>query len=450
MNPEFVRNLWLETTPRRIAWAGLAVVLILFASGVLFGHTAANASRLNAVGIAGLIVFLVAALLWGGREAGRAVRIEIGERTWDFQRLSALTPWAMTWGKLFGATSLAWLAALVGLIAAIPLLVMRAGPTRAIEAIVGAIALAVLLQGAALAGSLVAVRKARAEGRLAVIRGGIGGFFAGLAMLWVVWQGLSLAFVMARGGQTGLGRWAGLDPHVWWSVNVAGAEFVVASLAAYAAWAVAGGWRLMRLELQLRNAPWLWIAFLVFTALYLAGFAGPADVGSRFALMAGVFAAGAYIGAFIDPADRVGLRQFAQQCRQGDWRAARYRTPLAAPALLLTLLAVIGFSLQSSASFPGASPAFGFAALAFLVRDLGVIAFFRFGPRPARGDLGAVLALFLLYAVGGAVGALGGDAGRAFFRPDTGAPLISLVAAAVQALIIWVLAIGRIRRPEGA
>ena len=446
MNPEFTRNLWLETTPRRIAWAAVAVAAILFASAALFGHAGPGGmgrrGPVEAIGAAGLLIFVVAGLIWGGREAGRAVRIEIGERTWDFQRLSALTPWRMTWGKLFGATSLAWLTALAGLIAAVPAIWTRLPPDQAVQFVVGALALALLIQAGSLAASLVAVRKARAEGRLATLRGGIGGFFSVIVVLWVISRGLSLAFVIARGGDTAFNGWLRLDPRLWWGVGMSWPTMLTASLVAYAAWAVVASWRLMRLELQMRAIPWAWTTFLVFAALHLAGFAGSAA--RPFALMAGVFAAGAYAAAFVDPADPVRLRQFAAAARGGDVREAAIHMPLALPAVALAFLAVVAFAASPTAPFSGASPAFGFAAFAFLARDLGVIFFFRFGPRPHRGDLGAVLALLVLYMVGGAVGLIGGETAGALFHPDPLAPLVGLGSASAQAAVVWMLAIRRI------
>ena len=63
--------------------------------------------------------------------------------------------------------------------------------------------------------------------------------------------------------------------------------------------------------------------------------------------------------------------------------------------------------------------------------------------------LAAVVALALLYAVGGIVGsAMGGGAGQALFVPLSVAPLASLASGLAQAVVAWVLAWQRIRAPE--
>jgi len=88
------------------------------------------------------------------------------------------------------------------------------------------------------------------------------------------------------------------------------------------------------------------------------------------------------------------------------------------------------------------------AVFAFILRDVAVIAFFRFGPRPKRGDFGAVVALGLLYGLGGAVLSVVGDEARALTWPSTRAPLLSLASALLQAGGIGFLALRRIGAPE--
>ena len=83
--------------------------------------------------------------------------------------------------------------------------------------------------------------------------------------------------------------------------------------------------------------------------------------------------------------------------------------------------------------------------MAFLLRDLGVIAICRLGDRPQRGDFAAVVALGLLYGVGGIIGwSVNHQTGAALFAPLGSAPLMSLVSGLVQAGIAWALVARRI------
>lgn len=446
MNPEFERNLWLEASPRRIAWAAVAL-------GVIYGLTAMSAQRIlgPALATCGVVVAVVCGMVWGARAAGGAVLNEIGDRTWDFQRLSALEPWAMTWGKLFGAASLAWLCTLTGLVVT-GLALASTGRDDAVTTPLFIGLSALLLQAICMSAALVGVRKARAEGRTARSAGVAGGLVIGVVLLFSV--GTSEGFQHGA-GLSDLSRiFASSGVVAWWGLSLPATTFRMLTVAAFAAWAMTGAWRLMRLELQMQNLPSAWPAFLVFLAAFTGGLVYPTN-GLPAAQLTGalICALCAYAAAFAEPADRVRLRQFAIAARRGDWARAFRMTPAAVfPVILALLLVIKAFFTAAVVGQPDIQPALWKAAglMAFMIRDLGVIAFHRFGPRPQRGDFGAVLTLALLYLAGGILGEIGGPDGRALFAPLQGPAGLSLVGGSVQAVIAWWLAVRRIRAPEAS
>ncbi|MFN3521147.1 MAG: hypothetical protein ACK4YQ_02780 [Phenylobacterium sp.] len=444
MNPEFQRNLWLEASPRRLAWAAVTLVLVYGAALLTVrGRPELAAHTLSGVGF---LVYVVCGLLWASRAAGGSVLAEIAERTWDFQRLSALTPWQMTWGKLFGAGSLAWLCALSGLLAMVPL-TLQAGAPRGWWSLGFFLALALLFQALALGAALIGVRKARAEGRPA--RGGVvlGGLLLGLVLLSAV-SGSS-------GFQKGVGldwlRWLfeGDGFVAWWGLIAPAAGFRTLAAGFFALFAVVGAWRLMRLELMMGSALLVWPVFLAFLAVFAGGFPFRNEgLGASLVAAALAVALCAYAAAFAEPADRVRLRRFAAALRGGDVRGASPLAPAAlapwvvAVALVILALGVGGW--RDVRAWQGA------ALMAFVARDLGVIAWFRMGPRPQRGDLAAILALALAYGVGGVVGStLAGRQGAAVFAPLAGYP-ISLISGVVQALVMGLLVARRFSAPPVA
>ena len=99
-NPEFRRNLVLELTPHRLVAVPLVLGLIFVTAWAIDGPGATAA--------AGRLVMTVLLALWGARAAADAVFGEVTDRTWDAQRMSSIGPWAMSWGKLFGATVFSW------------------------------------------------------------------------------------------------------------------------------------------------------------------------------------------------------------------------------------------------------------------------------------------------------------------------------------------------------
>jgi hypothetical protein len=438
MNPEFQRNLWLEASSRRLAWLGLVLAVIYAA--VAYASQSHVEGPGPSLAIAGLTVFGVCALIWGGRAAAGSVLGEVADRTWDFQRLSALTPWTMTWGKLFGATSLAWCAALSGLV----IHAISAPPQSLGWNLLFMLGLALMFQALSLAAALIGVRKARAEGRAARAGGVLGGIILGLILL----SGLA--------GTAGFQHGAGLSNAgwllksggfaSWWGLDVPAETFRALSMAAFAAFSLAAAWRLMRLELQMRNNPVVWGAFLLFVVVWIAGFPGPEGPGSSVVSAALAMGLAAYAAAFAEPADRLKLRAFTGLVRRGDIRAAAG----VAPASVLPFLFALFLTLLAAAS-PGGGDAGGRTAalLAFIFRDLGVIVFFRFGPRPQRGDFGALIALFVLYGAGSVIGAgMDWSDGKALFQPLGGSALVAIVSGLVQGVIAWVLAARRVQAPE--
>jgi len=112
MNPELRRNLWLELSTHRLVAmpAVLFLVFVLFASRNVGDW--AEIVFTTAVGL-----FIVIVPLWGTYKAAESVTDEVRDRTWDWQRLSALDPWRMTWGKLAGATAFTWYGAAICMVA---------------------------------------------------------------------------------------------------------------------------------------------------------------------------------------------------------------------------------------------------------------------------------------------------------------------------------------------
>jgi hypothetical protein len=462
MNPELQRNLWLEASPRRIGWAATAFLGVLAAVWLSSDGRSAS-EQLQALGGAGAFIFFAAALVWGVRLAGQSIGSEIGERTWDFQRLSALDPWAMTWGKLFGATALAWAVGGAGLLVATVAYAAQSGPAETLQFFISAVALAVLLQAAGLAAALVGVRKARVEGRIATLRSAAGGVFSVIFVLFAIGVASSVSGLFF-GGVRDFTPTTDADAVRFWGAEIDRNLFVTGSLVAFAGWALVAAWRLMRLELQKQNGPLYWTAFLLFTAFWAAGQpnvnvetlgANGVEVdltaAARWASAAAVFLIGAYAAAFAEPADRVRLRRFASGRALAQAPAVVPALALGAVALISVIVSILGLSaLPDTDDVTRLDVVLFVAAIGvFVLRDMAVIAYFRFGPRPKRGDFGAVLAILLLYGLGALIANAVGDA-VAVALPSPEAPVVSLISGLVQAAVIGALALRRIRGPESS
>jgi len=322
MNPEFRRNLWLELTPTR-----LGVVLFALAAILLLAYVAGDPHQV--MPNVARWCFFVLVMLWGGKLAAEAVVTEINERTWDNQRMSALGPWSMSWGKLLGAPAAAWIA---GLIALAVLLINsdRSGILVALQLVL----VGVLCHATAMAMSLQSIRKGRQPGRVKTFLFQL----IGLAVAWLSYLPSYSAWLF--GNAYGAPGTVG-----WYGVALPAFEFGLVSLALFALWAVAAVYRLMRLELQKPSTPIVWAAFLLFLVLYETGlalggnapFAAFSDklrqtMESAAPSIAALFAYFllsflSYIAVFTEPKNPVAMGQFFAALRDRRWGQAWALTP---------------------------------------------------------------------------------------------------------------------------
>jgi hypothetical protein len=423
MNPEFVRNLWLEATPFRLALIAGVLLLVFAALSVSpFGGGSAYVAQL---------IYWFFTVLWGTRSAALSVVGEIRERTWDSQKLSSIGPVEMVWGKLLGATIHTWFGGFLCLPAVLwPIMrTQGAGPGLAQGATM--LLLALLAQAVALLSSLVLVRRNTGNWRLDTFLCQVAGIAAAYSF-----HSLWRSFEILMGSET-------LD---WWDLTFGSVQFHLVSLVLFTAWALVGCWRAMRTELRLVNGPLVWLAWLLFLFFYQAGFASMLPAGLRamepqgvvLRLMLGGLAliGSAYSMVFLEPKDPVRLRWLGEQLRAGRW----WRAFAGLDAWMLsygaTLIVGAGLALLVATDHQTGMPGLALAVLAmlgFLTRDVAV--FVLFGRiSGGKGDFAALAVLAALYLlVPMILHGIGAAALTALFVPLPGS-LLSPIAAWAQGI----------------
>lgn len=400
MNPELLRNLWLEATPFRLAQiVGLLVVVLAVSS-------AAPQNVVSPQGAATTLYWFFV-VLWGTRNAALSVVGEIRERTWDGQKLSAIGPGTMMWGKLLGATSANWFGGLLCL----PIILIgtwgEAGPVTALSYVIILLALGLFAQAVSLLSSLVLIRRNSGNWRLDTFLCQVAGIGAGF-VYYTLWSSVD---VFEQSGTRTL---------LWWGheFNLSGFHF--ASLLIFLGWALLGVWRAMRAELRFANGPFVWLAYLAYLAFYTAGFeswashymaslsqaSGPLQSGTiRLGLAWLALLSSAYSMVFLEPKDPVRFRWLADQLRAGAFGKAF----LALDAWMLSYAVVLGIgivlagllllnsAMVGSLSLSSLAPAV-LAMLGFLTRDVAIFVLMR-ALAGHRGDFAALATLGLLYLV---------------------------------------------------
>jgi hypothetical protein len=378
-NPEFRRNLWLEFTGHRLlampGVLGLITLAIILADGP---DLAGNLQQLA------MTIFIFIVWFWGSRNANAAMINELRDHTWDQQRLSALSPWAMTWGKLFGSTAYNWYGGLICLAVA----TLAGLATRGAEILVtlGAlIASGVLLHALALTLPLHAYHHRPRPAQ----SGGIG------------WLALVLAFTFftkTTGGSDS-------EAILWWGMSSGRDLFWLATSLFFGAAAVFAAWRVMSNALQVRTRPWAWPLFAILLTIWLAGLGErTSQTGLPFTGLL-VAMAMTYLALFSEPTGPVVLRRL-QLCRaHGDWQAWLEHLPTWPTTLLLAFVFALAATVSSPPPLPLVEFAEGPMSMAqlpplvlalLLLRDAGLFLFFALAPSPGRPIWATVLSLGVL------------------------------------------------------
>jgi hypothetical protein len=439
MNPEFRRNVWLELAPLRLVVLVAVLLLTFFAAALTEG--------LAGPGSVARWAYYFLVVVWGTRNAARSVVGEMRDRTWDGQRLSSLKASTMVWGKLFGSTVFPWIGGAICLAVIIADVVNHSGAAAAALQFFYYIALGVIAQAASLLASLVAAGRRQSRTQFEVFLYQVVGIVAGVAV-WAI----------ADPSGASIGGIPHTDTVSWWGMVLPTQPFLLLSLAAFAGWMLLGNYRLMRLELKLRNGPAAWLGFLSFMVLYVAGFDAwgandliHGDMIARRLYLAGVVCAGlTYLTVFLEPKDRVFFRwlgsAFAQfhlgtgfgrfQC----WMMSGLAALLFGGALVARL-ASLGWVADEAALG---------AMLGFMTRDMGLVVLMNMAARRRGGDLAGLAVLGLLYGLmPPIIGALHYEMGQALFLPRVTVPIwLSPSAAWLEAAAVWIVACAQIALPE--
>jgi hypothetical protein len=378
LNPEFQRQLILECSQARLIGAPVVLAalftLTYFLDNYRLGHFTAQSA---------LTLFMLITLLWGTRQSLDSIVEEYRDHTWDTQRLSALGPWQMAWGKLLGSTSMVWYCASICLlvytltadnVTALPLLFFN---------IIGT---ALLVQSAGLLMGLLAVQRGQLKtGSLLIL--------------------ILVGFVVAMPPLSDLTDTANYLPDTlqnrsWYSLTVNAQALHQFGLVCALFWCMVGNYRLLAQDLGLRNLPWAWLGFTLFLVVYLGGFIPNSSYSFSLAAFT-VCSLLTYIGVIVERHDPMRIKRLLDYQRQGNWRRIGEELPLAVLSFALSLPFAIFLSFQQQrfAWLDISLHTYPLAIALLVLRDCAVYLFFCYGKNPQRAFGLSLLSAALLYGI---------------------------------------------------
>lgn len=455
-NPEFTRNLWLEAKPSRL----IAMVALLGALFLLVGIRSGLGDTLSNTA---LMAYVAIIFIWGNRLAANSVIQEVNNGTWDSQRMSAISPWKMAIGKLYGGTVYVWFGGLICL--GVYWLAQSKGgySPRLMQTTVIYLGCGLLSHIISLIVSLVAIRKRRAYGRLRV---------------WLYqFIGLAAAAPILFLGTSVVDRYKwGIDSLTemsWYEMRFPQFGFTATAIAIFVVWGIVGACRMMRVELLSRNGPFLWLGFTVFTAIFVAGIHVPARSAGMFRMFplfenslsyfmtigSIVILLLAYVIALAEPKDKsvfTMLRRYAGERRLRNFFEL---LPRSASTLALALVIIVATGAWGffDADQIGAGKRNVRSTMIFLfaARDIGFITLMSLWRPSPRADMTALVCLALSYSLVPALFfASGIYALRPLFQPVfSGDPYLNLALIGIETVTVYLILAFTIRsvvQPETA
>ena len=461
MNPEFVRNLWVELTPPRLVLAVLLPGVLILAAWL---RPNPDYSFINN---GSLFLYYVVAVVWGTRRAANAIGSEVRGRTWEGQVMSALSAWSMTWGKLFGGCILVWMSALVCLASSFAVELQIFPTATALENAGLRICNGFAAQAVAMSSALIFLRKSASGQSLNSTLSQTVGILASILFgilftptttqydwLWTV----AVAQLPSQ---------AVVD---WYGIDARAETFRLVSLAVFVGWTWLAANRLMRHVLQYSSLPWAWVAFVLFVVVYVGGFFASSEGGTS-AWLAAAFLVTAFLvypAALSDVKDAIAYGWLARDLAGGRMRSALQRMPAWLPTLVILFVFAVAVALTAPFSTWSAlgevgdidqllamiasgnwlSTSLMLAILLFVIRDLGIIHMLAFSDASRYSDVVAFLVLIVLYLVIPVAGSAAGKMAlvAAFMPLDLNDPLTTLGPVAVEAVLTTLGAVVMARR----
>ena len=420
MNPEFQRNLYLEFSFARLIGMPLFLLIIFSLSYLMNDNKFGEEVAVVAIW---LYVFIV--LFWGARQAAESVFDELRNHTWDIQKTSAISPWSLAWGKLFGSTLFNWYGGVFCLL----VYLVAAPETKPVFITLGyAMGSGLLVHSLSLLVGLFALRKKQ------LLNSSISYLF----VLFVV--------IYISGMMIGSENESFKSLH-WYDFEIRSHTFGLITLGLACGWSIVGIYRLLAQELQIRTLPWVWLLFTAFLIIYSHGLVMGDNheeqlihkaISSANVLMLATFGIGScltYLLIFIDDNSPMLMRRLWIYAEQENW--LRFFEEI--PCWLMSLLLVLPASLYLTLSFPFETTEklhfYPISAFLLMVRDIALVLFFNYAPNPKRALGLSVLYLTFLYWVIPAIFIeVGADVIAALFLPLFSGNLgLSIILAGGQA-----------------
>lgn len=403
-NPELTRNIWIEFNSARLVLMPLIFALIL----ILISTFSPNFA--DSVIIFTSIMFNIIVFIWGSKLAADAVINQINERTWDNQILSLISPWQMTIGKLFGATSYAWYGGFIlivlNFIAAFfvenTLLVLKISLSNVFNAIT--------IHSVIISLTLVGIKKNRFKTKLNSTLY----FIIGLLIAWYLGYSTFIFYFFENTYYKGFLNFS--TTILWHNTYFEIYDFIFLSSIPFFLWSVAGLYRSFKDELGYQSGFSVWLGFLIYIFFYISGFSSQISliISTKEVFYIGLYLAYfsmlliTYFTLFLEPKFLTDYKKLLKSIKLKDFKELSYNLPLWVISLIISIILALLTLIYSIAFVIDGNENFFFLDLAvfqplnlllFSIRDIFFVNYITFTGKFKKPDFTSFIFLVLGYSL---------------------------------------------------
>jgi len=455
-NPEFVKNVKLEFSLMRFV---TALVLLFLMIWIGWGNVAKvhwnSLYTLEQLKAKSLFSWLCGfgflfSIIWGTYLVTNNLLEEMKIKTWDFVRMSSLSPIKILTGKMFGAASLVWIVTSIFVMPSIFYTVTKMLPGDGIvrsEIITVSVLMVCLISWIILSYSLTLLT-GLVEGTQ-----NRGGGFSGTFLVFLLGIAVGMQIIGSFNPFHSIERYgkiaspSGKPPRLielpgdafivkpdfsyiskpdmsgWYGFDLYHLDILAMALVFFCLWTFAGAWRTLRKSLQYHDAPWVWLIFIVTASVFMNGFDALRIDSLRPAQSAyfwPLFISGAcmFFTCVSEAGNTVKYRSFSQKISARLYYEAFREMPLwmisfaAFFVCILLNLIVLGHSKEAVLFF--------ISLMGFTMRDILAFHAISWAPNARRPLVGLVVYMAILYGLLPTIANLTDKNSMALFFPLVG------------------------------
>lgn len=387
---EIRKSYYLSTSVHRLVLTPL-VLFAFFIIGYKF-------NGMHSVAYVSIILYSLITIYYGGLCAASSFSQELGLKTWDNIRLSSLSAWDVTLGKLFGSTLFAWYGGLLALTGLLTAMALHGFTVTYLVDVFLLLIAGLLVQAMAMVIDLQSLQTAK--GGRSIVTSVLVLLIAFLLAnnMIVSLVSLDLTAILKKNTTA-----KPLSDVVWYQHNWSALMFALASSVSFLLWFITAAHRRIKEVLHCKQyAPWVWACFLLYLIVYLNGF--PNTLSNqpmpqvKYQMAFAVSALSTYAVLAYETNEVIRYRLLWKFYQNRQWRHFAENIPLWWVSFSFTIIStLLILSVNTDKTHSVSLSVALISGTLFILRDVGVILYFGLSAKIKHTRLLSVIYLLILY-----------------------------------------------------